>query len=89
MDHLTLEFEINAPGDFPQVHAQVILDGWCESLIHKMPAITRECDTFNELDAELKWMERQIEKVRQQALKKFEGHRMSPETSRIPQQEFS
>jgi len=71
MFELKLEFEENAQGKYPRVFAQIILDGYEPSRMTGMPAATRDCDCFVELDAELSALEREIVKVRKRARRVF------------------
>jgi hypothetical protein len=74
MFELKIEFEENAPGKYPRVFAQIIIEGYQPSRLSGMPAVTRDCDCFHELEAELRAFEREIVKVRKRARRLFTAH---------------
>lgn len=71
MIELKLEFEENEPDKYPRVFAQVIVKGYQLSRLSGMPAVTRDCDVYCELDHVLKHLEREIKKVRETARRRF------------------
>jgi hypothetical protein len=71
MDELKLEFEENVPGNYPRVFARVVLEGYSLSRQSGMPAVTRDCDRYCELNFELEYLECQIKLVRKAAQKLY------------------
>lgn len=74
MFELKLEFEENEPDKYPRVFAQIIIEGYQPSRLSGMPAVTRDCDVYRELDYELKDLEREIKKARETARRRFDQY---------------
>lgn len=71
MFKLKLEFEESEPNEYPRIFAQIIIEGYRPSRLSGMPALTRDCDVYCELDCELKSLEREIKKVREISRRRF------------------